>query len=53
VNKKRVEEGVKLLLTTDLILDEIAERIGFSSASHFSKRCKEITGNNPSFYRSH
>lgn len=53
VNKKRVEEGVKLLLTTDLILDEIAERIGFSSASHFSKRCKEITGNNPSFYRNH
>ncbi len=51
VNKKRVEEGIKLLLTTDLVLDEIAERVGFSSASHFSKRCKDITGNNPSFYK--
>ncbi len=51
VNKKRVEEGIKLLLTTDLVLDEIAERVGFSSASHFSKRCKDVTGNNPSFYR--
>ncbi len=53
VNKKRVEEGVKLLLTTDLVLDEIAERVGFSSASHFSKRCKDITGNNPSFYKNY
>ncbi len=53
VNKKRVEEGIKLLLTTDLVLDEIAERVGFSSASHFSKRCKDITGNNPSFYKNH
>ncbi len=53
VNKKRVEEGIKLLLTTDLVLDEIAERVGFSSASHFSKRCKDITGNNPSFYKNY
>ncbi len=51
LNKKRVEEGVKLLLTTDLSSDEIAERVGFSSSSHFSKRCKDITGNTPSFYR--
>ncbi len=51
LNKKRVEEGVKLLLATDLSVDEIAERVGFCSASHFSKRCKDILGNSPSFYR--
>ena len=50
--KKRVEEGVKLLLATDLTLEEIAERVGFCTASHFSKRCKDVTGNNPSFYKS-
>ena len=49
--KKRVEAGVKLLLTTDLTLDLIAERTGFSSAAHFSKICKAVTGNNPSLYR--
>lgn len=51
VTKKRVEVGVKLLLTTDLSLDEIAERVGFYSAAHFSKRCKSVTGNSPSYYR--
>ena len=49
--KKRVEEGVKLLLATDLTLEEIAERVGFCTASHFSNRCKEISGKSPSFYR--
>ena len=49
--KKRVEEGIKLLLTTDMNLDVIAERVGFCSAAHFSKSCKKITGNSPSDYR--
>ena len=49
--KKRVEEGVKLLISTDLTLEEIAERSGFCSAAHFSKRCKDITGNLPSYYK--
>lgn len=51
LTKKRVDEGVKLLLTTDLTLEQIAERVGFCTASHFSKRCKDVTGNVPSFYR--
>ncbi|MBR2466801.1 MAG: helix-turn-helix transcriptional regulator [Clostridia bacterium] len=53
LTKKRVDEGVKLLLTTDLSLEQIAERVGFCTASHFSKRCKDVTGNMPSFYRKH
>ena len=49
--KKRVEEGIKLLISTDLALEEIAERCCFCSAAHFSKRCKDATGNTPSYYR--
>lgn len=49
--KKRVEEGIKLLISTDLTLEEIAERCCFCSAAHFSRRCKDVTGNNPSYYR--
>lgn len=51
VLKYRVEMGVKLLLTTNYTLEEIAEETGFSSASHFSLRCKERTGHLPSYYR--
>lgn len=49
--QKRIEVGIKLLLATDLPLDVIAERTGFCSAAHFSKRCRAITGNTPSYYR--
>jgi len=49
--KKRIDEGIKLLISTDLTLEEIAERCCFCSAAHFSRRCKDITGNTPSYYR--
>ena len=49
--QRRVDAGVKLLITTDLTLDVIAERVGFCSAAHFSKRCKELRGCPPSHYR--
>ncbi len=49
--KKRVDEGIKLLISSDLTLEEIAERCCFCSAAHFSKRCKDVTGNTPSYYR--
>lgn len=49
--KKRVEMGIKLLLTSDMTLDVIAEKIGFCSAAHFSRRCRSVTGSTPSYYR--
>ena len=49
--KKRVDEGIKLLISTDLTLEEIAERCCFCSAAHFSRKCKDTTGNAPSYYR--
>ena len=51
VLKHRVDTGVKLLLTTEYTLEEIAEKTGFFSASHFSLRCKQRTGHLPSYYR--
>ena len=51
INKKRIDEAIKLLLSTDLSLEEIAERVGFCNASHLSRRCKELSGKTPSFYR--
>ncbi len=51
VLKHRVDMGVKLLLTTNYSLEEIAEKTGFYSAPHFSLRCKEVTGRLPSYYR--
>ena len=49
--KKRVEAGIKLLISTDLSVEEIADKCGFCSSAHFSKRCKDVTGNPPSFYK--
>lgn len=49
--QRRVDAGVKLLITTDLTLEVIAERVGFCSAAHFSKKCKELRGCSPSHYR--
>ena len=49
--KKRVDAGIKLLISTDLTLEEIAERCGFCSSAHFSRRCKETTGKNPTYYK--
>lgn len=51
LNRKRVDAGIALLMSTDYPLSRIAEQVGFSSASHFLKVCKEMTGRNPSFYR--
>ena len=53
VLKRRVDAGIKLLISTELTLEEIAERCAFCSAAHFSKRCKEITGKNPTYYKKH
>lgn len=42
--KKRIEESIRLLNTTDLKVYEIAERIGFRDAHYFSICFKKFTG---------
>ena len=51
INAKRVERSMELLQKTELNMEEIAQRVGFSSASYFSKIFKKQTGRPPLQYR--
>ncbi len=48
---RRLNLGRQLLLSTNLTLDRIAQRCGFSSAFHFSKIFKKHRGISPSHLR--
>ena len=41
------ERAVNLLVTTDLSVEEISEKLGFCSASYFRKILREVTGETP------
>lgn len=49
--RARVQRGLTMLAATGLSIGEIAERCGFKSAFHFSRRIKAVTGLSPSRYR--
>ena len=51
VNRVRCEEAVALLRQTDLSVQEIAHRVGFSDHSYFSKVFRSVTGAAPSSHR--
>ncbi len=53
INRKRVEKSMKLLMDTDLTVDEIAQKSGFSSMSYYSKTFKKIHGVSPLKFRKH
>lgn len=40
----QIDRAVQLLITTDLTIDDIAERVGFGSAAYFLKILKRVTG---------
>jgi AraC family transcriptional regulator of arabinose operon len=48
---RRVERAIALLKHTGLNVQEIAQRCGFRSAYHFSRRVKQRTGRSPSELR--
>jgi AraC family transcriptional regulator len=47
VIKQRVERAKELLLKTDLVIADIALRVGFSSQSHLNHQFKRLTGITP------
>jgi AraC-like DNA-binding protein len=47
----RLEEARRLLLTTDLVVGVVAERVGFQSLSYFTRLFKERFGVPPARYR--
>lgn len=51
VNQKKIEYAKKILLSTDMSVNEVASRLGFSDCSYFIKVFRKITGNSPSQYR--
>lgn len=51
INLKRIEKSVELLAKTDLSMEEISIKVGFSSASYYSKIFKRLKGMSPLKYR--
>jgi AraC family transcriptional regulator len=47
----RIEKVKELLVYSSLSLEDIAFRLGFSSAPHLSRQFKTVTGINPSHFR--
>lgn len=48
---RRIQEGKRLLIETDLALSQIADVLGFSSASYFSQSFRKSEGISPVEYR--
>lgn len=51
INKLRIEESKRLLISTDNSLSMIAEEIGFEEQNYFTKVFKEFTGMTPFMFR--
>ena len=51
INNARVERSKNLLLHTKLSMEEIAQQVGFSSGSYYSKLFKKQTGISPLQFR--
>lgn len=52
LNKVRIEQAMRLLRHSDLSVEQIAERVGYSSGSYFIKVFRKITGITPGRFRS-
>jgi AraC-like DNA-binding protein len=48
---RRIQEGKRLLVETDLSLSQISDVLGFSSASYFSQSFRKAEGISPVEYR--
>lgn len=51
INRSKIEEAKKLLLSTNLTISEIAPLCGFSDVKYFSKLFHRLTDTTPSEYR--
>lgn len=48
---RRISKAIELLQYSDMRISEIAEKVGFPDASHFSKVFKQIMGKSPREFR--
>ncbi len=51
MNNVRIKEAKKLLINTNLTVNEIATFVGFKSSTHFGRVFKQIEGVSPSLYK--
>ena len=51
LNQVRVEAAKKLLISTEMNMDEIAEQTGFESSKYFCRVFRNMTGQAPSLFR--
>ena len=51
INEARVERSLEYLLKTNLSMEEISQKVGFSSGSYYSKTFKKQLGISPLQYR--
>jgi two-component system response regulator YesN len=51
INYYRIEKAKELLLSNELKISEISERVGFNSFSYFSTMFKKYTGQSPKQYK--
>ncbi|MBR5542511.1 MAG: PocR ligand-binding domain-containing protein [Oscillospiraceae bacterium] len=51
INSRRIEKSAELLLTTDLSVESISQKIGFSGAAYYSKLFKKQKGISPLKFR--
>lgn len=51
LTRKRIQQAKRILLTSDLPIGEIAEKIGYQTSKYFIQIFKEYEGKTPSKYR--
>jgi two-component system, response regulator YesN len=51
LSRVRMEEAKRLLASTDLMVYEVAERVGYRSVEHFSRSFKRLVGESPARFK--
>lgn len=53
IAERRMSEAMRLLQRGDLLIKEVAYRVGFEDANYFSRRFKRVVGRSPSSFTRH
>ena len=51
IHKKRIERAISILTSEDTSIADVALRVGYLSAGHFSRTFRRLTGIHPSKFR--
>lgn len=51
IHRLRIDEACKMLRRTDLLVSEIASRLGYHDTEYFTAKFKALTGESPSSYK--